>query len=108
MPSGEPTSPAPRCRKKVSSSMKKLAKLSWRARGTGGTCTAEVDQPIAGYRVGTKSRINPFAGGGTGGSVPTVSWISFDGDIYWVRLSPSLGWPRTIRVTQSDVDGVRV
>jgi hypothetical protein len=37
--------------------------------------------------------------------VPKVSWISFDGDVYWVRLATAQGWPRTIRVTQSDVDG---
>ncbi len=88
--------------------MKKLAKLSWRARGQGGTCTAEVDLPIRGYRVNPRSRSNPFAVAGPEGSVPTVSWISFDGDTYWVRLSAAQGWPRTIRVTQSDVDGARV
>jgi hypothetical protein len=88
--------------------VKRLPKLSWRARGTGGTCTAEVDQPIHGYKLGAKSRTNPFALAGSEGSVPTVSWISFDGDVYWVRLSPSQGWPRTIRVTQGDVDGVKV
>ncbi|HEY1652218.1 MAG TPA: hypothetical protein VGG09_10085 [Acidimicrobiales bacterium] len=88
--------------------MKKLAKLSWRARGTGGTCTAEVDEPIKGYKVNPKSRSNPFAVSGSEGSTPTVTWISFDGDIYWVRLSPSQGWPRTIRITQSDVDGAKI
>ena len=36
-----------------------------------------------------------------------MSWISFDGDAYWVRLSAAQGWPRSIRVTQSDVDGVK-
>jgi hypothetical protein len=36
-----------------------------------------------------------------------VAWITFDGDVYWVRLAESRGWPRTIRVTQNDVDGVR-
>jgi hypothetical protein len=36
-----------------------------------------------------------------------VSWITFDGDVYWVRLAEARGWPRTIRVTQNDVDGVR-
>jgi hypothetical protein len=87
--------------------VKKLPKLSWRARGTGATCTAEVDRPISGYKMGAKSRTNPFAVSGSEGAVPTVSWISFDGDVYWVRLSPSQGWPRTIRVTQGDVDGVR-
>ena len=92
-------------KKKVELSIKRLKKLSWRARGSGGTCTAEVDHPISGYRVGPKSRSNPFAIAGSEGSVPTVSWISFDGDIYWVRLAPSQGWPRTIRVTQNDVDG---
>jgi hypothetical protein len=94
-------------RRKVPASMKKLAKLSWRGRGTGGTCTAEVDQPIVGYKMGAKSRTNPFATSGAEGSVPTVSWISFDGNVYWIRLSPSQGWPRTIRVTQGDVDGIR-
>ena len=88
--------------------MKKLGKLSWRARGSGGTCTAEVNHPIGGYKVNPKSRSNPFATGGTEGAVPTVTWISFDGDIYWVRLSPSKGWPRTIRVTQNDVDGAKL
>jgi len=85
-----------------------LAKLSWRARGSGGTCTAEVDHPIRGYRVNPRSRSNPFAVSGSEGSTPTVTWISFDGDIYWVRLSDAQGWPRTIRVTQNDVDGARL
>ena len=88
--------------------MKKLAKLSWRARGSGVTCTAEVDHPISGYRVNPKTRSNPFAEFGPEGSIPTVAWISFDGDTYWVRLSDTRGWPRTIRVTQSDVDGARL
>jgi hypothetical protein len=87
--------------------MKRLAKLSWRARGTGGTATAEVDQPIRGYRVTKKGWSNPQAGSAPEGQAPTVSWISFDGDTYWVRLSNAQGWPRTIRVTQNDVDGVR-
>lgn len=87
--------------------VKKLAKLSWRARGSGGTCTAEVDHPIRGYRVNPKYRSNALVVSGPEGSDPTVSWISFDGDTYWVRLSPAQGWPRTIRVTQSDVDGAR-
>ena len=87
--------------------MKRLAKLSWRARGSGGTCTAEVDHPIRGYRVNQRNRTNPFATSGPDASTPTVTWISFDGDTYWVRLSDSQGWPRTIRVTQGDVDGVR-
>lgn len=38
-------------------------------------------------------------------AIPLVSWISFDGDTYWVRLAAARGWPRTIRVTQADVDG---
>lgn len=84
-----------------------MAKLSWRVRGSGGTCTAEVDHPIHGYRVNPRSRSGPFAAGSEG-SVPTVSWISFDGDTYWVRLSESQGWPRTIRVTQNDVDGAKL
>ncbi len=88
-------------------SMQKLAKLSWRARGSGSTCTAEVDHPIRGYKINPRSRSNPFAAAGSEGSIPTVSWISFDGDIYWVRLSTSQGWPRTIRVTQGDVDGAK-
>jgi hypothetical protein len=88
--------------------VQRLATLSWRARGFGGTCTAEVDQPIRGYRVGPKSRSNPFAVSEPAGAIPNVSWISFDGDTYWVRLSTVLGWPRTIRVTQSDVDGARL
>ena len=88
--------------------MKKLAKLSWRARGSGATCTAEIDHPIRGYRVNPKTRSNPFAESGPGGTIPKVSWISFDGETYWVRLADARGWPRTIRVTQSDVDGARL
>jgi hypothetical protein len=84
--------------------VKKLAKLSWRVRGSAGTCTAEVDLPIRGYRVNPKT----FAESVPEGTIPTVSWISFDGDTYWVRLSDARGWPRTIRVTQSDVDGARL
>ena len=86
-------------------SVKRLRKLSWRARGSGGTCTAEVDHSIRGYRVSSKYRSSPLAVAGREESTPTVSWISFDGDTYWVRLSVAQGWPRTIRVTQSDVDG---
>lgn len=84
--------------------MKKLAKLSWRGRGSGTTCIAEVDLPIRGYKV-KPDRSNPFVEPRSVGAIPTVSWISFDGDIYWVRLSTAQGWPRTIRVTQNDVDG---
>jgi len=87
--------------------MKKLKRLSWRARGSGSTCTAEVDHPIRGFRVNPKYRSNPPALSGPEGSPPTVSWISFDGDTYWVRLSVAQGWPRSIRITQSDVDGAR-
>lgn len=87
--------------------MKKLKSLSWRARGSGATCTAEVDLPIRGFRVNPKYRSTPPALSGPDGSPPTVSWISFDGDIYWVRLSVAQGWPRSIRITQSDVDGAR-
>jgi hypothetical protein len=94
--------------KEGSVSVKKLATLSWRARGSGSTCTAQVDQPIHGYKLSAKTRSNPFAFAGSEGAVPTVCWISFDGETYWVRLSPSQGWPRTIRVTQGDVDGVRL
>ena len=86
--------------------MRKLAKLSWRVRGAGGsTCTAEVDQPIRGYRIKPAQRPNVFTRLSSEGAVPTVSWISFDGDVYWVRLTVSQGWPRSIRVTQGDVDG---
>ena len=88
--------------------MKRLAKLSWRARGAGGTCSAEVDRPIRGYRIKPKYGSDSLSLSGPEGSPPpTVSWISFDGDAYWVRLSAAQGWPRSIRVTQSDVDGVR-
>jgi len=88
--------------------MEKLAKLSWRARRTGSTCTAEVDHPIRGYRVTDKKNLSyPFAVSSPGGSAPFVTWISFDGKTYWVRLSNAQGWPRTIRVTQNDVDGVK-
>jgi hypothetical protein len=84
--------------------VERLQKLSWRSRGTGaGNCTAEVDEPIRGYRA--KVLQAPKPGQLPEGAVPTVSWISFDGDVYWVRLAVSPGWPRTIRVTQSDVDG---
>ena len=89
-------------------SVKRLATLSWKARGSGGTCTAEVDQPIRGYKLDARTRSNPFAQSEPDGTAPTVSWISFDGDTYWVRLSASRGWPRTIRITQSDVDGAKV
>ena len=89
-------------------SVKRLAKLSWRARGrAGSTCTAEVDHPIGGYRMDPKYRSNLLALSGPDGSPPTVSSISFDGDAYWVRLSAAQGWPRSIRVTQDDVDGAR-
>jgi hypothetical protein len=86
--------------------VKRLSKLSWRGRGSGITCTAEVDLPIRGYRI-KPNRSNPFVDSGLEGATPTVAWISFDGDIYWVRLSTARGWPRTIRVTQSDVDGAK-
>ena len=88
--------------------MKTFKRLSWRARGSGATCTAEVDQPINGYRLNKWSRSNPFGNSGPDGSTPTVTWIRFDGDVYWVKLSAAQGWPRTIRVTQLDVDGVRL
>jgi hypothetical protein len=88
--------------------VERLAKLTWRARGTGGTCTAEVDHPIRGYRINQRNRSNPFVTPGPDGATPTVTWISFDGDTYWVRLSAAQGWPRTIRVTQGDVDGARL
>jgi hypothetical protein len=83
--------------------LKQLQSLSWRGRGHAGTCTAEVDQPIRGYRVGPKNK-SPGAPE-SAARAPTVSWISFDGEVYWVRLSDAQGWPRTIRVTQGDVDG---
>jgi len=85
--------------------VKKLAKLSWRIRGSAGTCIAEVNHPIRGYRANPRSRSNTFAAAGPDGTTPTVIWISFDGTTYWVRLSDAQGWPRTIRVTQGDVDG---
>jgi hypothetical protein len=88
-------------------SVKKLVSLSWRARGSGATCTAEVDHPIRGYKVNPKYRSSPPALSGPEGQAPTVSWISFDGDIYWVRLAAANGWPRSIRITQADVDGAR-
>jgi hypothetical protein len=88
--------------------MKRLKKLSWRARGTRVTCTAEVDRPILGYRVKQNTRFNPHSSSPPDERAPNVAWISFDGDTYWVRLSAAQGWPRTIRVTQEDVDGVRL
>lgn len=87
--------------------MKKLASLTWRARGSGATCTAEVDQPIRGFKVNPKYRSSPSAQSGPEGRTPTVSGISYDGDAYWVRLAAANGWPRSIRITQADVDGVR-
>jgi len=87
--------------------MKKLSSLSWRARGSGATCTAEVDLPIRGFRIKPKYRANLPAPSAPEGPPPTVSWISFDGDTYWVRLSAAQGWPRSIRITQADVDGAR-
>lgn len=88
-------------------SVKKLVSLSWRARGSGATCTAEVDQAIRGFKVNPKYRSSPPGLSGPEGQTPTVSGISFDGDIYWVRLSAANGWPRSIRITQADVDGAR-
>ena len=88
--------------------MKRLAKLSWRARGTGAICTAEVDQPIRGYRINQKNRSNPFATSVPEGSSPIVAWITYDGETYWVGLSSAQGWPRTIRVTQHDVNGAKL
>jgi hypothetical protein len=89
-------------------SLKRLTKLSWRARGrAGATCTAEVGRPIRGYRIDPKYRSNPLPLSGREGSAPTVSWISFDGEAYWIRLSATQDWPRSIRVTQGDVDGAR-
>ena len=87
--------------------MKRLAKLTWQARIGGGTCSAEVNLPIRGYRVNPKNRSHAFGTSGSEGSVPIVTWISFDGNVYWVGLSAAQGWPRTIRVTQNDVDRVR-
>jgi hypothetical protein len=87
--------------------MKTLSRLSWRGRGTGALCTAEVDQPVRGFRVGQKNKSNPFAVSAVSDSTPTVSGITFDGDTYWVQLSAAQGWPRTIRVTQHDVDEAR-
>jgi hypothetical protein len=87
---------------------KRLAKLSWRARGTGVICTAEVDKPIRGYRITQKNWSNPFATSVPEGSNPTVAWIRYDGETYWVGLSSAQGWPRTIRVTQHDVDGAKL
>jgi hypothetical protein len=88
--------------------VERLKKLSWRSRGAGAICTAEVNQPIRGFRVSQKSWSNPFAGSISEGSSPVVSWISYDGETYWVGLSSARGWPRTIRVTQHDVNGARL
>lgn len=85
--------------------VKSLKKLSWRVRGGGGTCSVEVDQPIHGFRVKPKYLPNRLGDAGSEGPAPTVSGISFDGHVYWVRLSTAPGWPRSIRVTQADVDG---
>jgi|SRR5579862_629809 len=89
------------------SAIKSLSKLSWRGRGTGAICTAEVDHPVRGYRVDKRNKSNAFADSGTVDSIPTVTGITFDGDTYWVQLSAAQGWPRTIRVTQHDVDEAR-
>ena len=88
--------------------MKRLAKLSWRARGYAGTCIAEVDQPIRGYRVTTKYIPSRPAEFGTRGSLYALGLM----DIFRRRrllgaAATAIGWPRTIRVTQSDVEGVR-
>ncbi len=83
--------------------MEQLAKLSWRARGTGATCVAEVNQPIQGFRVTAKYNRNAPGTPLPEGPAPNVDWISYDGAVYWVRLATVRGWPRTIRVTQSDV-----
>jgi len=88
--------------------MERLKKLSWRARIGGDTCTAEVDHPIHGYRIKYRYQSNPFASSTPDGSNPIVTWINFDGDTYWVGLAAAQGWPRTIRVTQNDVDGVEL
>ena len=85
--------------------LKQLKTLTWRGRGGAGTCIAEVDQPIRGYRIGPKLKAS---GNEAVAGAPTVTWISFDGDVYWVRLADAPGWPRTIRVTQADVDGTPV
>jgi hypothetical protein len=87
--------------------VKKLTSLSWRARGSGATCTADVDRPICGYKVNQKYRAGPPTLSGSQGQAPTVLWISFDADIYWVGLSAANGWPRSIRITQADVDGAK-
>lgn len=81
--------------------------MSWRARGTGATCTAEIDNPIRGYRVKPKYMPNAKENSVSEGSNPTVTGISFDGDTYWVRLSALAGWPLAIRITQGDVDAAR-
>ena len=83
--------------------MEHLVKLSWRARGTGASCAAEVNQPIQGFRVTAKYNRNAPGTPLPEGPAPSVDWISYDGAIYWVRLATVRGWPRTIRVTQSDV-----
>ena len=89
--------------------MEHLVKLSWRARGTGATCAAEVNQPIQGFRVTAKYNRNAPGTPLPEGPAPSVDWISYDGASYWVRLATVRGWPRTIRVTQSDVAaGVKV
>ena len=87
--------------------MERLQKLSWKARGTGAICTAEVRQPIRGFRVNQRNSSNNFATSVPEGSSPIVDWISFDGETYWVGLESAQGWPRTIRVTQPDVNGSR-
>jgi hypothetical protein len=83
--------------------MEHLTKLSWRARGTGAACTAHVNQPIQGFRVTAKYSRNAPGTPLPEGPPPNVDWITYDGAIYWVRLAAVRGWPRTIRVTQSDV-----
>jgi hypothetical protein len=83
--------------------VQQLQKLSWRARQGGGTCTAEVNQPIRGYRLTPKYHRSAPGTPLPEGPAPSVEWISFDGSIYWVRLADVRGWPRTIRVTQNDV-----
>jgi len=86
--------------------MESLSRLSWKARGTGSISRAEVGQTLRGYRISKKNR-SPFLSPAPEEETPVVTWISFDGDTYWVGLSTADGWPRTIRVTQNDVEGAK-
>ena len=68
---------------------------------------AELKQPLRGFKMNSKYNRNLPGAPPAEEPAPRVEGISFDGAIYWVRLAKAPGWPRTIRVTQGDIDGVK-